>query len=96
MKVDWSNTALGHLVEIYDYISRDSPRYAQRMVHRLTSRSKQAGAFPHSGQMVAEYQRRDIRELIEGPYRIIYRTDPDQVVVLAVIHGASLPPSQLP
>ncbi len=96
MKVVWSNTALGHLVEIYDYISRDSSRYAQRMVNRLTSRSKQAGAFPQSGQMVVEYQRRDIRELIEGPYRIIYRTDPDQVVVLAVIHGASLPPSQLP
>jgi len=85
MKVLWSNTALRHLVDIYDYIARDSPRYAQRMVDRLTSGSKQVGLFPQSGEMVPEYQRPDIRELIEGPYRLIYRVEDVQVVVLAVI-----------
>ena len=33
-----------------------------------------------------------IRELIAKPYRIIYRIKPDQIDVLAVIHGAMLFP----
>ena len=42
--------------------------------------------------MVPEYEAPDIRELIERPYRIIYRVMPDQIDVLAVIHGARLLP----
>lgn len=96
MRVVWTLTALSHLADIYDYIARDSGRYAARMVDRITSRSKQIGSFPESGQVVAEYQHPDIREVIEGPYRLIYRTTVDRVVVLAVIHGARLLPPQLP
>ncbi len=29
-----------------------------------------------------------IREIFEGPYRIVYYIKPDQIDVLAVIHGA--------
>ena len=38
--------------------------------------------------MVPEYERNEIREVIEGRYRIIYLVGPEQVEVLAVIHGA--------
>ncbi len=31
---------------------------------------------------------KQIREVIEGPYRIIYYIKPDRVDVLAVLHGA--------
>ena len=96
MKVVWSQTALAHLVDIHDYIARNSPRYAIRMVDRLTERSKQAGLHGESGEMVPEYRRPEIREFIEGPYRLIYRLEEERAVVLAVIHGASLLPPQPP
>jgi plasmid stabilization system protein ParE len=92
MKVLWTATALRHLTDIYEYIARDSTRYAKRMVDRITARSKQIATFPESGAMVAEYGDPRIREVIEGPYRVIYRTDPDALVVLAVVHGARLLP----
>ena len=38
--------------------------------------------------MVPEYERKEIREVIEGRYRIIYLVEVSQVQVLAVIHGA--------
>jgi plasmid stabilization system protein ParE len=40
--------------------------------------------------MVPEYSAVDIREIIEVPYRIIYRIKQDQIDVLAVVHGAQL------
>ena len=92
MKVRWAHTAIGHLASIYEYISQDSPRYARRMVDRITARSQQIGHFPQSGQMVPEYQDPDIREVIEGSYRVIYQVAAEEVQVLAVIHGARLLP----
>jgi plasmid stabilization system protein ParE len=88
MKVYWTDTAQRHLDAIYGYIAQDSPAYAKRMVDRLTGRSRQIAEFPLSGRMVPEYQVNQIREVIEGPYRIIYYIKPDRIDVLAVIHGA--------
>ncbi len=88
MKVHWTDTAQGHLDAIYRYIAQDSPEYAKRMFDRLTRRSKQIAEFALSGRIVPEYEMDQIREVIEGPYRIIYYIKPDQIDVLAVIHGA--------
>jgi toxin ParE1/3/4 len=96
MRVRWTRTAIGHLASIYDYISQDSPRYARLMIDRITARSRQIASFPQSGQMVSEYQDPNIREVIEGSYRIIHEVDVNEVRVLAVIHGARLLPSQPP
>ena len=70
------------------HIALDSPAYAKRMVDRLTRRSQQIADFPFSGRRVPEYDIDKIREIIEGPYRIIYHIKPDQIDVVAVIHGA--------
>lgn len=88
MKVHWTDTAEGHLDAIYAYIALDSPAYAKRMVDRITRRSQQIADFPLSGRKVPEYDMDQIREVIEGPYRIIYHIKIDQIDVVAVIHGA--------
>lgn len=88
MKVHWTDTAQQHLDAIYRYIAKDSPVYAKRMVDRLTRRSRQIAEFPLSGRTVPEYEMSQIREVLEGSYRIIYYIKPDQIDVLAVLHGA--------
>lgn len=90
MRVHWTENAIGHLVNIYEYIAINSPTYGKRMVDRSTRRSEQIVIHPISGRRVPEYEAEDIRELIETPYRIIYRIKPDQIDVLAVIHGVRL------
>ncbi len=95
MNVHWTENAIGHLVNIYEYIGINSETYAIRMVDKITRRSEQIGDQPNSGRKVPEYNAEDIRELIEKPYRIIYRIKPDQIDVLAVIHGAQLMPEEI-
>ena len=92
MRVHWTNTAVEHLLAIYERIARDSRLYARQVIDRLIGRSEQIGAFPLSGRVVPEYEAQDIREVIEGPYRIIYLVKPDQIDVLALVHGAQLLP----
>ncbi len=88
MKVHWTDTAEGHLDALYAFIAQDSSEYAKRMVDRLTRRSQQIAEFPFSGRRVPEYEIDQIREVIEDPYRIIYYIKPDQIDVLAVVHGS--------
>ena len=95
MKVHWTDNAIEHLVNIYEYISLNSSTYAKRMVDKITRRSEQIANQPQSGRMVSEYDSEDIRELIEAPYRIIYRIKQDQIDLLAVIHGAGIMPVDL-
>jgi addiction module RelE/StbE family toxin len=88
MKVHWTNTAEGHLDAIFNYIAQNSPEYAKHMVDRITRRSQQIAEYPLSGRRVSEYDLNQIREVIEGSYRIVYHIQSNQVDVLAVIHGA--------
>jgi toxin ParE1/3/4 len=88
MKVYWTVTPEGHLDAIHDHIALDSPVYAKRMLDHLTQRSRQIADFPLSGRKVPEYEHDQIREVIEDPYRIIYHIKPEQIDVVAVIHGA--------
>ena len=90
MKVFWTTSALAQLEAIHNYIARTSPEYARRIVDKLTKRSIQIAAFPFSGRMVPEYELNEFRELIEGPYRVIYliQAENGEIKVLAVIHSA--------
>jgi toxin ParE1/3/4 len=88
MSVHWTHAAIEHLVSIYEYVAHDSKPYAERLIDRLTRRSEQIAAFPQSGRMVPEFKDESIREVIERPYRIIYRIKTDQIDILAVVHGA--------
>lgn len=73
--------------EIARVIATDRHRAADRWVADLFSRAKQLRAHPESGPMVAELARPEIRQLVYSRYRIIYRLDPQRIVILTIRHG---------
>lgn len=95
MRVVWTARAQLRLQEIHDYIAQDQPLNAQRMINRLISRGDQIGRHPRSGRIVPEYRQDDIREIIEGAYRIIYRILADRIEVMTLRHGSQMLPSTL-
>ena len=95
MRVHWTDRAKTRLRLIHDHIAKDSPLVSSQVVERLLQRSIQIGNLPHSGRAVPEYQRDDIREVLEQPYRIIYRILPDRVDIITVMHYRQLLPGDL-
>jgi len=89
MKVNWTAAARDQLRDIHTFIARSSPQYATKIVDRLTRRSQQIATFPRSGRVVPEANDVNIREVIEGSYRIIYHLLDDEVDIIAVVHSAS-------
>lgn len=88
MKVNWTAAALAQLREIHTFLAHSSPQYAIWTVDRLTRRSQQISAFPRSGRIVPEANGVNIREVLEGPYRIIYHLLDDEVDIISVAHSA--------
>lgn len=75
------------LTDTATYIARDDRAAAKRWVAQVFDRVGQIADFPESGRIVPEVGRRDLRELILGHYRIIYRVRKDSVTVLTVHSG---------
>ena len=87
MKLFWTETAKQDLLSIREYIAIDNPVAAKRWVQRLRERARNALNAPLAGRLVPEFSREDIRELIEGNYRIVYQVLEDRMVVLTVFEG---------
>ena len=87
MRITWSEPAIADLEAIHDYIARDSPHYATHFVQRLIAGADPLADFPRLGRVVPEGDGRH-REVGLAPYRILYRAEAEEILIVAVIHGA--------
>lgn len=92
MRIQWSPLAVERVSEIADYIAKDNPLIADKWVRSTFERVKQVKDFSKSGRSVPEINRKDIRELIYGNYRIIYRVGTEAVSILTVRHFKQILP----
>jgi len=88
MKIMWTETAVLDLEQINDFISKDSPYYASVFIDRVLNVIEQIKQFPQKGRVVPEVQDKSIREVLYNGYRIIYKVHHDNLLILAIVHGA--------
>jgi toxin ParE1/3/4 len=88
LKLIWMPRALRELQAIHKHISRDSPANAAAMIERIISRVGQVVQFPYSGRQVPEVRFRNVREVIEPPYRVMYRIKGEAIQIVAVVHSS--------
>jgi addiction module RelE/StbE family toxin len=93
--VRWTEQAVGDLRSIREFIERDSPRYGRLVAERLYDATSRLESFPLSGRIVPELGREDVRELIVGDYRLVYRIDGELAVLLTVYRSSMLFPFRL-
>ncbi len=91
MIVTWSQQAGENLVDLEEFIARDSLKRAARFVDALIDHAEDILADnPRSGRTVPEIGNPDIRELIYRGYRIVYRLKGDRIGILTVFEGHRL------
>lgn len=95
MRVRFTDEAKAKLYAIHNHIAGDSAARAADMIDRITRRAEKIGDFPRAGRMVPKYERDDLREVHEAPYRIIYRIRSDEIEVATVMHYRQLLPQDL-
>jgi toxin ParE1/3/4 len=91
VKIVWTELSTEDLKEIFDYIAKDSTRYASITVNKIYNRAQYIIDNPYVGRIVPEINLNIIREVTSGNYRIVYKIISEfQVDILRVYHSARL------
>jgi len=84
----WSDTAIEDLGAIVDHIAADDPAAALVVLDRLHKRTATLSSLTSRGRIVPELGEIGIthyRELVERPWRLLYRIESGSVFVVAVL-----------
>ncbi|HEY6172193.1 MAG TPA: type II toxin-antitoxin system RelE/ParE family toxin [Candidatus Kapabacteria bacterium] len=89
--VRWSRRALDRIRQIHNYIALDAPDTARKYAETLIRSTDRLVMLPLSGRIVPEFEQENIREIIKGNYRIVYKVLSDtEVIILTVFHSSQL------
>ena len=83
-----SKSAKNDLREIIKFISKENPMNSLDVLKRIEARINSLEKFPERGGYVPElfkHNIKDYRQLLESPWKIIYKIDNDIVNVLIII-----------
>jgi plasmid stabilization system protein ParE len=89
-RIRWSPQGADDLAAIRDYIARDSGQYAKLVVQRIAGAIELLATAPHMGRIVPELRNPEIREVLVGSYRIVYRYRSDIIEIMTIFHGSRL------
>ena len=92
MKVIWSPLAIDRASEIAEYISLDNPTAANKWIDNIFEKVLILKSSPKMGRKVPEINRKEIREIIFGNYRIIYRIERLNISILTIRHTKQILP----
>jgi plasmid stabilization system protein ParE len=90
LELVWSDQAGRDLDAIAAFIAVDDPVAAVQWVEQLVATAERVPHAPRMGRKVPEFAREDVRELIHGSYRVVYRITTEGIEVLTVFEGHRL------
>ena len=89
--VRWTPQAIQDIIDIAEYISKDSVRCASLFVVKIFEKESVLSVSVRVGRVVPEFGDENIRELIYQRYRIIYKViSGDRIDILSIFHGSRM------
>ena len=91
VNVKWTKRALADADSIAEYIAKDSVYYAKIQIKRFFDKVEILKIYPKIGRIVPERKQPNIRDLILGNYRLIYKViNKNQIHILTIHHSKRL------
>ena len=78
-EVRWTPQAADDLELICVFIARDAPQVAAAFADRVLRTTDQLAHFTRLGKIVPELGIENLREVVVGSYRVIYRIDTGKI-----------------
>ena len=90
IKIVYLEIAIEDLKSIYNYISKDSVKYAKLEVKKIKAYAESLKKHPLKGKFYQTIKGNDIRSVIFRNYIIFYFFDGNQVSILTIHHHSRL------
>ena len=87
-EVIWAASARNALDEVIEYIARDSPQAAVKVLEEVLGTAGSLATLSERGRIVPELNDPTIRELFVFMYRLLYEVEKHRVRIVAFLHGA--------
>ncbi len=87
-RIEWFTRAKSDLIDIYNYISKDSIYYAIKTVNEIIKRTEILYNFPYMGKKIQEIPNSKYRVIIYKSYKIIYEVDSQVIYIIRIWHSA--------
>ena len=81
MRIIWSPLAVEQVREIASYIALDKPLAAKQWAGKIFDSVGRLADFPDSGRKVPEINRHEIRGIVQGNYRVIYKIENSKIQI---------------
>jgi len=85
MKIGVSNSAFNDLETVIDYYAQEGvPDIGRQFAENIIEHIQVLSDHPDMGRVVPEFQSNDIREIIHGPFRVVYLREEKSITVIRV------------
>lgn len=82
----WSTQAKLQLQDIYDYVYSKSPQNAEMVIIELTDLGENLEIMPYKNPKESTFNNENIRFVPKWNYKIVYRIDPIDIIILSVFN----------
>lgn len=89
-RITWREQAHEGIAAIWEYVARDSPISADKVVAAIEQAVDGLVDFPYRFRMIPEFEDPDRGETFVYKYRMMYRVEPTCIRILRVVHGQRL------
>jgi toxin ParE1/3/4 len=89
-RIIWTPKALDDLESLLTFIAKESQIAAKRFAQKIIKRVDLLATQPFLGSYISEDDARIYRQIIQGNYRVIYRTDGRMIYLVTIHHAARL------
>ena len=83
----FAKPAAQDLSQIADYIALDNPIAAEKVFREVIQTTEALAHFPNLGRRGRVTGTREII-LSNAPYVVVYRSNPDRIIIIAIFHTA--------
>lgn len=87
MRVDWTRTALANLQAEAEFIGRDDPEAARRVIATIWAAVERLRQYPAMGRVGRVPGTREL-VVSSTPYLVPYRIREDRIEILRVLHSS--------
>lgn len=85
-RVVWTVGARVALGEAIAYVAGEAPGRARALLERVLHSAASLADLSERGRIVPESDDPAVRELLVRPYRLLYRVNPGEVQIIALLH----------
>jgi toxin ParE1/3/4 len=82
-----SSVADADMLAVWEYVARDNPSAADRLINRFTETFERIAQFPEACERY-EHPKGEFRIGVVAPYLIFYKIVGYEVDIVRVLHGA--------